>query len=279
MTENKHLSLGIIGCGWLGRAFAEQSIKQGYNVMVTTQSMEKEALLNKQGFTACQFSLPFEDGHRSPVFDCEQLVICIPPQIRQGKKDYPNKISQLVSAAKGSAVQRIILISTTAIYEGISGVVSEQNELCLHNEKVSLINQAEQCVLSYNEHSVVLRCAGLIGPNRHPGNFFSTSRRLQSPNAFVNLVHQYDVVKLLMLLAKSNFGGVFNCVSDMQVSKQYFYQQAAKALNKASPEFEQNDVENGRLVKGQLLRDVLGYQYKYDDLVAWLSSTRDEVPK
>ncbi|GHF82248.1 NAD(P)-binding domain-containing protein [Thalassotalea marina] len=275
---NSSFSLGIVGCGWLGYALAQKAIQQNVSVVATSQNAEKLVTLEQEGICSHQLILPFENSDQHyPVFDCEVLIICITPQFRQGKKDYPDKIKQLVLAAQQGAVKRIVLISTTAAYEGLSGEVDEQSELCLEDEKVSLINKAEQYVLAFSDNSIVLRCAGLVGPNRHPGKFFNADRRLKSANAFVNLVHQYDVVELLLLLSKANIGGLYNCVSDMQVNKKTFYQHAAKALDKTCPMFEENDNDTGRLVLGNKLRESLSYQYKFDDLIMWLSAVETKV--
>ena len=89
--------VGIIGCGWLGSALVKALVEQSYDVIATTQHNEKLPLINKLGAQAEILSLPFSDDNESSavVFSCETLIICIPPGIRRGKKDYPEKIADM----------------------------------------------------------------------------------------------------------------------------------------------------------------------------------------
>lgn len=266
--------VGIIGCGWLGSALTKALVKQKYDVIATTQHHKKLHFIHELGAQAEIFSLPFGDVHQSSaaVFGCETLIICIPPGVRKGNKDYPEKVADITKQAEFHKVQKIILISTTAVYEGIIGDVTESAQLKFSSEKVKLLTEAEQCVLNFSNQGVVLRCAGLVGPNRHPGIFFRNKKLLTAPNSYVNLIHQVDVVEQIILIINSKvISGIFNAVSDMQVTKKHYYSIAAKALNVALPVFDKHsEVELGKKVLSDKLRDALDYYYKYDDLVAWL---------
>ncbi|MEW6989058.1 NAD(P)H-binding protein [Colwelliaceae bacterium 6441] len=275
--KNEPERIGIIGCGWLGSALVESLVAQDYYVVATTQRQEKLKKIQALGAQAEVITLPFGDFNvnTAAVFYCQTLVICIPPQFRQGKKDYPEKIAEIVKQAETSMINKIIMISTTAIYDGIIGDVVESSPLKLHSEKVNLLARAEESVLGFSRQSIVLRAAGLVGPERHPGIFFRNKKLLTAPNAYVNLIHQVDVVGQIVALIKADkVSGVFNAVSDMQVTKKHYYSIAAKALGLPLPVFDRHsEVELGRKVIGDKLRDYLGYQYQYDDLVAWLLNT------
>ena len=100
-----------------------------------------------------------------------------------------------------------ILVNT--IYGGLIGDISESATLKLNDEKVSLLSQAEQIVLGFSGKSIVLRSAGLVGPNRHPGLFFRHKNLLTAPNSYVNLVHQKDIVALIIASIKDpNIHGI-----------------------------------------------------------------------
>ncbi|WP_206486508.1 NAD(P)H-binding protein [Thalassotalea sp. G2M2-11] len=268
-------SVGIIGCGWLGKALVPALINEQYQVIATTQTLDKLADIEALGASAELLSLPLSGEQmveNYQVFHCDVLVICITPQIRHGQKDYPEKVAQLVSCAQQSQVSKIILISSTAVYDGYVGEVSEALPLKTELEKVAILAEAEQQVVNFSGDSIVLRCAGLVGEDRQPGRFFRQGRVLTQPNAYVNLIHQTDVVQQLMLLISSNVTGIFNAVADMKVTKQQFYTAAAKALNLAPPCFdEQNSEQASKRVVGDKLRQALNYQYHYPDLVQWLN--------
>ncbi|GLX78081.1 NAD(P)-dependent oxidoreductase [Thalassotalea insulae] len=267
-------SVAIVGCGWLGQALAKDLVKEQIEVVATTQSPEKLAMLAKLGVQAKLFSLPLlqEPDQQDLVFNCHTLVIAIPPMIRQGKQDYADKIAQLVNGAERGNVSKIILISTTAVYDGYSGRVTEELPLKRELAKVDLLARAEQQVLGFSGVSVVLRCAGLVGEDRHPGRFFANNRVLKAPGASVNLVHQVDVVAILRLFIETEHSGIFNAVGDTNITKKQFYQAAAQALNLPLPTFEINSKDDSsRKVVGDKLIKLLNYQYRYGDLVSWLS--------
>ncbi len=272
-------STGIIGCGWLGTALANSLIKQSVDVIATTSSISSSERLIEQAINAQPLLLPnlVEVLAKHSVFQQQQLVIAIPPRLKQGKSDYPEKIQQLVQAAETTGVvKRIILITSSAIYNGLQGEVFEHSSLDFSANKVQIMFDAEQAALNFSGGVSVLRLAGLVGPKRHPGKFLPTAKQpIANACAKVNLIHQQDAVGLLLcLLKKNNVQGIFNGVSQTHVSKKLYYQQAAKSLNITLPSFSNDDSVgvhvNSRIVNGDKARQQLGYHFIYDDLLAWL---------
>ncbi|MEY8252826.1 MAG: SDR family NAD(P)-dependent oxidoreductase, partial [Colwellia sp.] len=187
-------SVGIVGCGWLGSALAHQLKKQGVAVLATRSNIDNTEQLKNQGIEAEVLSLPAEQVRLNThhIFKQQCLVIAITPQFRQGRLDYADKVQQLVESAKvGNCVEQIILLSSSAIYNGLSGQVEEDSTLDMLADKVFVLNQAEQAVLNFNESRLnddltnkkayVLRLSGLVGPKRHPGKFLLNGRMLKSP--------------------------------------------------------------------------------------------------
>ncbi|WP_286234618.1 hypothetical protein [Thalassotalea sediminis] len=273
--KGKNLSVGIVGCGWLGLALAKTCIEKSINVVVTTQREESLANACQLGIKGHCLSFPTSGGSdvTYPVFDQQVLVICIPPGLRRGKKDYADNIKNIMAHAKTGGVKKVLLISTTAVYQGYTGQVDETTPLKLDIEKVAILANAEQHALKFSEDSAVFRCGGLVGPHRHPGQFFSPGRMVKGPNSYVNLVHQTDVVNQLMaFITQHLMGGIYNCVSDMQVTKQHFYEVAAKALGKKNPVFDPlSDVDLGKQVIANKIRQETGITFTHDDLVCWAS--------
>ena len=154
--------------------------------------------------------------------------------------------------------------------------------LDLSADKVSLLNQAEQAVLNFNEsnddlvnrNGYVLRLSGLVGPSRHPGKFLLNGRMLKSPQAIVNLIHQQDAVGLIQtLIATDLVSGIFNGVSPTQVTKKQYYQAAATALKLPAPAFEEDAMLSGdkpKIVSGTKTQAALNYRFVYADLLKWL---------
>ncbi|WP_286270095.1 NAD(P)-binding domain-containing protein [Thalassotalea hakodatensis] len=277
----KKPSVGIIGCGWLGLALAKKCIEKSINVLVTTQSETSLTKVKANGLHGHMLSLPLapDDTNHYAVFDQDVLIICIPPKLRHGQKNYAENIKSIVKLSKNNHVRKVVLISTTAVYQGYIGEVDEDTPLKLDIEKVAILSEAEQEVCSFSDNSVVLRCAGLVGPGRNPGNFFVKDKVVQSPNAYVNLVHQFDVVEQIFAFITQQLpGGIYNCVSDMQVTKQHFYEVAAKSAGRPIPVFDQlSELDLGKYVLANKLRQTSPVQHRYDDLIAWLSTPQNDV--
>lgn len=290
MTNKAISSVGIVGCGWLGTALAHQLNKQNVDVLASRSTAENAEQLTREGITAEVLCLPAEQKllNKHAIFNRQCLVIAITPQFRQGRFDYAEKVQQLVLAAEANEnVEKIILISSTAIYNGLSGRVDEDMVLDLSADKVSVLNQAEQAVLTFNDFCLdnvkaegvkrkgyVLRLSGLVGPKRHPGKFLLNGRMLKSPQAIVNLIHQQDAVGLIEAILQSKCrGAIFNGVSATQVTKKEYYQAAANALNLPMPTFEQDDLivaSEPKVVSGSKTQARLNYDFVYDDLLNWL---------
>ena len=301
-------SVGIIGCGWLGRALAIQLQQQCIDVFATRSNALNVQTLQLSGIDSQVLSLPAEQLilNQHPVFTQNCIVIAITPQFRRGKVDYAEKIQQLVSAAQQSKhVKKVILVSTTSAYNGLFGEVDETNELNESADNVGLIKQAEQSILGLNQQSklnsndyshvspspnspklaCVLRLSGLVGPDRHPGNFLKHGRMFSSPEASVNLIHQDDAVGLILALLKNNtFSGIVNGVSQTKATKAQYYSAAAKALNLPEPRFNHenifdasssnsnsnSDLKSSKRVSGKKARTSLNYPFVHDDLLSWL---------
>jgi len=282
------VSVGIVGCGWLGTVLAKNLLSQKINVLATRSKQDNLAKLTEQGIAAQVLLLPAstiesaEKLQQHQVFKQQCLVIAITPQFKQGRADYGEKIAQLVNAAKQQGhVQRIILLSSSAVYNGLYDVVNEESALDLAAEKVKILHDAEQAVLDFSvesavKKSYVLRLAGLVGPNRHPGKFLANSTMLKTPDAAVNLIHQQDAQGLILSLLKTDVPtGIFNGVSDTHVSKKIYYQTAATALSLPEPKFIDEDIDDElaiprRIVSGDKAQQLLSYQFVYPDLLTWL---------
>lgn len=282
--QSKALSVGIIGCGWLGKALATCLLEQGALVIATSSQQCNVEQLNELGIEAQQLLLPSNTKqlNQHEIFTQQCLVIAITPQFKKGQTDYAIKVAQLVDAAKQrGVVQRIILLSSTAVYQRLEGLVDENTNLNLHEpssvglgsiEKEKILNTAEQTVLNFYQQGSVLRLAGLVGPDRHPGKFLLAKRTLTNSTAPVNLIHQQDAVGLIMaLLTTPSPKGIFNGVSDTHVTKAFYYQAAAKSLGLELTTFSvANTLDSTRIVSGDKAKEELDYSFIYPDLLAWL---------
>ncbi len=282
------MSVSIVGCGWLGQALAPALLAENIQVLASYQSQSTLDKLNGLNIPSTQLMLPIATDFSElennadladvdkALFQQDVLVIAIPPQLKKGRLDYPLKIQQLVKLAELGQTKQIILLNTTAIYNGLVGEVDENQALNLNAEKVVTLLAAEQAVQTFSKQVHILRLAGLVGPNRHPGKFLQAARLFKNASAQVNLVHQVDVVNIIKVLIKDEThvtSKIYNVVSGTKTTRKDYYQQTAKAMGLAEPCFEQEQVSHvGKQVVGDKLRHDLDYQYIYDDLLQWATT-------
>jgi len=296
ITNNTQLHVGIIGCGWLGSALAKELQRLNNQVVVTTTTIEKLPKLAELGFQSELLGLPDSSStlHKLKVFKQQQLVICIPPQLKHGSENYVANIKALVSAANKGNTEQLILISTTAVYRGLSGKVSEDSPLETTDKKVKALLLAEHALNNFKGESAIIRFAGLVGENRHPGNFLAGKTQVINGDAPVNVIHQQDAVGIIMRLltymnetshqpiqikyspkkAIQQETSIFNGVSCTHPSRKNFYQLAANVLNLMPPQFDDSKaLLESKIVYTKKIQDKLNYQFVYPDLLAWLTET------
>lgn len=283
-TKPSKLQVGIIGCGWLGSALAKKLQLNNNHVIVTTTTIAKQPKLTQLGLQNELLTLPDDKEKLCAfnVFKQQQLVICIPPQLKHGKKNYIESIKALVKAANCGNIQQLILISTTAVYRGLGGKINEGSQLNLSDNKVQILALAEQALNNFKGESAIIRFAGLVGKDRHPGNFLAGKTQVVNGDAFVNVIHQQDAVGIIMSLLTSINSTrhyflqqetiIFNGVSCTHPSRKNFYQQAAKHLQLTQPQFDDSKaLAESKIICAKKVKDKLNYQFVYPDLLAWLA--------
>jgi len=276
---HKIKSVGIIGCGWLGSVLAKNLIAQHVNVIATTTTFNKIKSLANLGIKAELLVLPENEQalENHIIFQQQQLVIAITPQLKYGKKDYAKKIENIIKVAEKTTVEKVILISTTGVYRGLTGKITEETKLMLKNTNVAALAAGEQVVLASSLNSTIIRFAGLVGEDRHPGRFLAGKKQLSNANEQVNLIHQQDAINMLIaLLENDDVTGIFNGLSDTQATRKSFYQQAAKKLQLTPPEFTDNDKVSPSAYKyicAKKIQDKLSIKLVYPDLMLWLNTT------
>lgn len=292
--------VAIIGCGWVGQALARELLRMQIDVTATTTNPDKLDTLTALGCNAKQLSLPLitseHNSERSSgckqglnqelshkliseldwLADIDTMVISITPQFKQGSMAYPDHVAQLVALAQQYHIERVILLSSTGIYQGLAGQVDEQNALMLGSPKVALLHQAEQAVLTGISKACVLRLAGLVGPKRHPARFMAGKQAVTNPQTPVNLVHQTDVVNAIVtMITQPQVSGIFNVVSESHPTRETFYQTACNRLGLIPPSFSDDQEQLLRIVSGdkyQQLSLQLGQQLDWPDLLIWLDA-------
>lgn len=73
--------ISILGCGWYGLPLAKALLVAGYVVKGSTTSKHKILQLEEQGIDPYLINLgDHKDGLDIDFFQCDVLIICIPPK-------------------------------------------------------------------------------------------------------------------------------------------------------------------------------------------------------
>lgn len=260
--------ISILGCGWYGKALAVSLIQNGITVKGSATSVEKSSQLADAGIIPYSVQFNAESKNFDPeFFQCDVLVISIPPKFRRGETaGYLPKIRQIIDAILEYQVKKVIYISSTGVYGDHNNEVNEESDPQPDNESGRLLFEAEK--LFQNEtafKTTIVRFGGLVGPGRNPGRFFAGKTDIPNGMAPVNLIHLEDCVGISKaIIGKDAFGYLFNACSPDHPQKVDFYREAAINAGLPVPEFI-NELLQWKVVSSVNLQKVLNYGFKVSD--------------
>lgn len=262
------MKIGILGAGWLGLPLAKLLQTKDWDVRVSTTSSEKNKNLLEEGFNS--YILKFEpelEGNSDFFKGLDILFLNIPPRRRTDIKDfYPKQIQQIQEQIIDNNIGKVLFISSTSVYGNENKLVTEQDELRPDKPSGVALIRAEQKLQNNTTYaSTVLRFAGLVGPNRHPGRFFAGKQDLPNGQAPVNMIHQTDCLQIIeQILLQNAWNLTLNACADKHPTKQDFYKQAALHGNFVAPTFT-NELADYKTIDNSKLKRELNYKFQYPD--------------
>ena len=197
-------SWGIVGCGWLGRAFAAHITASGNTVWGTGRSPESCAATAATGAIPIQLDFENSEGLQPALPKCQHLLVAMPPGA-QAAKAAQNAIHRSMHESEWT-----VLISSTSVYPEEEGVFTEADAI----QRVSphsgiAVKDVEE---NYATSSAsILRAGGLIGPGR---TLFRNSRSSHParPQRLLNVVHVSDVIQAILHVTEKKLQGPTNVV-------------------------------------------------------------------
>ena len=251
-----------MGSGWLGLPLARALIDGGHPVKLSTRTTERLPELKATGAEAFCVDLAQPGRTMEAFLESECLVINIT------SKDIP-AFAALVDAIERAGVSRVIFVSSTSVYRNTNDVVREDHGDEAEDAPLFRIEQLFRESAAFA--TTVVRFAGLIGPGRHPGRFFSSGRAIRDPDAPVNLIHLDDSIEVLCRIIDDGIDDeVFSACSDSHPTKREFYPAAARSLGQPVPALAEGTESAFKIVSNDKLKRVLGYKMKYPDPMAML---------
>jgi len=265
----KNKTISILGGGWLGIPLAESLEKSGYAVKISTTSAAKHQDLIARGKNAFQVNVRSKSVHGNAVptfLEADILIINITPNREELDQE---QFASLLPLIETSRIQKVLFVSSTSVYPNVNRSVSEGEGIEIKTHHL----YRSECFLSDNTHfeTTVVRMAGLIGGERHPGRFFRKSGWIKNGNAPVNLIHRVDCINIIeQIIEQDAWGSTFNACSDTHPLKKDFYPKAAKSIGLDAPKIDLKREGAFKMVDNQKLKKELQLTLNYPDLLVVL---------
>lgn len=234
--NNRPLRISLLGSGWLGSALATHFLSAGHSISASTRTVSKLAKLESLGCTAFLIDLGTEQPFPPSFFVADILIISITSKSLIEHE----KVVQMISH---SAIRQVIYTSSTSVYQSSDGDVDEQSPLVEDHPLV----QIERLYQGLDQPSCILRLAGLVGPDRHPGRFFRKKPTAAIARVPSNLVHLHDILPAFSWLVEHMpIEEVFNIVSDEHPPKYDVYSAAYEDYTGQSAQFVLSNTPSSR---------------------------------
>ncbi|MEC4091198.1 NADP-binding protein [Pseudoalteromonas rubra] len=250
-----HDKLVVAGAGWLGMPTAEAAAEKGWQVQATRRQPHSNALTRQLAHDGTRL---VHDVSLQHAF----WLCAMPPGARREDSNYLVTLEATLALATELQMQGFLLCSSTGVYAQADGVYSEQGALAAtDSQRQRVLQQAEQLVLSHG--GKVLRLAGLVGPEREPGQFIAGKTLRSSSQERVNMVHRDDVVAAIMsvLTHWPQARSVYNVCSPAHPLKQDYYQAHCTQAGTQAPSFASDD-SKARIIDGAAICE-LGFSYQH----------------
>ena len=261
------LRISVVGCGWLGLPLAKALVSAGCQVKGSTTQPEKLPLLASEQISPFLYRLGDDpDTGLTALLEADILVLAIPPRAQNGLyENYLADLRDMLRQVAASAVSRVLFCSSTAVYSGLEGRVTEADAAPVGTRPAALL-EAEEAVQALPAAVTVARLAGLFGPGRNPGRFLAGKTNVPNPHAPVNLLHLDDAVgSLLHLLTRKPESEVYNICAPLHPSRQAFYTAASRQVGLPAPTFAAALENSFTEVSSAKLIQRTGYQFRHPD--------------
>jgi nucleoside-diphosphate-sugar epimerase len=294
----------LIGCGYLGSRVAKLWRAAGDDVIATSRSGELPlAMLDAGVFPARADVTEPETLKWLPVASAltgnslNTLVYAVGYDRSAGPNIctvYAEGLRNVLSALP-SSVQRVITISTTGVYGSAGGGwVDEDTPTNPQRDggKASLAVEQVLAAHPIGKRSIILRLAGIYGPNRIPHiDKLIADKPLALPTeGWLNLIHVDDAAAIAVAIDKwaaeypiTNGPDVF-CVSDGHpVVRGDYYREVGRLAVGEEPIFMEPDpnspaaqrAQSDKRISNRKLQKTLNYKFLYPDYRAGLAAILD----
>lgn len=252
------LRIAVLGCGYVGAAFARQAKAAGHDVLGVVRSIDSRDRLRAESLAAEAFDLFAGDWSVLPAaFD----VVVYAASTGGGGPEayalaYDIGVRRALAWAQAVGATRFLFTSSTGVYRQDDGSVVDEDSPVGGAPTADAILAGERAVLESGlPYARVLRFGGLYGPGRH--HLLDQLRRGERViggrvDHRINYLHRDDAASALLQAATVGRTGprVYNVVDGRPVTKQALALWLAERLGQDAPIFDPAAPAGPRMAKG-----------------------------
>lgn len=263
MASSKENRIFILGAGFIGKPLAISLKQRGYDVSVSIRKPENNASFEEQGIDVHNFQVGDDDD--SIFSEMQTLVLAYPIGSRKMTPgDHLKQAQWIAEHFPKNQLKQVILTSSTSVYPDGMGEVDENCAARPADHGLIQLEYEEALRGFYGAKLVVLRLAGLIGKNRHPGRFLAGRKELPFGSSPINMVHQGDVVRFIVeLITRQITAPIINLCHDEHPVRQVYFRSASKALGLELPTFSQQQISYPKVMNNALSKSLFGFEYEF----------------
>lgn len=280
----------ISGFGDIGQRVAKLHLQRNDQVYVLIRSEEKAKDLQNSPIHVVMADLD-DVATLIDLATQDSVLYHFAPPPSSGETD--TRLENLLSAINEKRPQKVVLISTTAVYGDCQGNwVTEDTPVRPKTDRGKRRLHGEQLLLAWSQRTgvpvVILRVGGIYGPKRLPVERLKKGlpilKEEQSP--FTNRIHEDDLAKICVVAADKASGGAIYNVSDGKpgTMSRYFKDIAAAMELPIPTEVDMDEakkvlsggmlsyLQESRRIDNSKMINELGIQLQYPDFETALAA-------
>lgn len=224
------MKIGIIGCGYVGKAAALHWKSAGHEVIVTTRSLQRAYELRP----IADLVYILSDDWHDLIKKLDVVLLSVAPDAKSDYiQTYLRTTEALIQAVPNSNLQQIIYTSSTSVYGDHQGAwVDENSPLKPSNTNAQILVAAEQTLLNLRTAVCIFRLGEIYGPNRSYEEKLRQNQGKVFPGTgenYMNRIHINDIVAALDLAVEKKLEGIYNLCDDMHMKRKEFYEKICES--------------------------------------------------
>jgi nucleoside-diphosphate-sugar epimerase len=252
------LRIAVLGCGYVGTAFAHQAKAAGHQVLGVVRSVASRDRLRAEGLAAEAFDLFAGDWSALPA--AYDVVVYAASTGGGGPEAYALAydvgVRRSLAWAQAVGADRFLFTSSTGVYRQDDGTTVDEESSVGGEPTAEAILAGERAVLASGlPYARVLRFGGLYGPGRH--HLLDQLRRGEQVfggrvDHFINYLHRDDAAAAVLCAATVGRAGprVYNVCDGRPLTKQALVEWLAARLGLAAPVFDATAPAGPRMARG-----------------------------